>query len=168
MNLAMMCESVSSYVPRHDEVIAPHHAAAADEEDIDPRLIAAFLASDDIHIFLPNADDLLVLVDDLHCVEAVAKCCGTLELEVLGSFGHRLLKLDDDLVGVALQECDDLFDDFVVFLLVGVAGARSHTALDVVLEAGTLSSPVIFMVQERYGNSFFRRSRVVRTEYAEA
>ena len=122
----------------HDEVVTPHHAPATDKKHIDPRLIATLFTSDDIHILLPDTHDLLVFVNDLHRIQTVSQGGSTLKLEVFRRFTHRILQFNHDLVGIALQERNDLINDPVILRFVGIAGARRHTPLDVVFQAGTL------------------------------
>jgi hypothetical protein len=79
---------------------------------------------------------VLALDGALDGAELVAELGGALEFEPLGGFLHLAAEAAEDIIGAALEEEDDLLDDFVVLLFGAIGGAGGDAALDVVIEAG--------------------------------
>ena len=122
----------------HKEVVPAYELVVADEEHLDPCLLAALGKSDNVHI----ADrvgvylDLLLVSDLLDTAHSVTQNGGTFEFQVRRRFLHVVSQVSGHCFCIAFHEQNDLVDYFGVIFLAGLSGTGCDTPVDVIFQAG--------------------------------
>ena len=121
--------------PVHHEALAPHHPSPSYVEHLGRRLQLVARQADDIEVLMAGGHHLLLLQHPQHAGEPVAQAGRRLELEGLGGVSHLLPESGDHLVGVAVQEPQQIAHDSGVVLGCDLPDARATALLDVEEEA---------------------------------
>ena len=108
-----------------DETLAPDHAALAHEEDLHRGLELVVGDADHVDVLVAVAHDLLFLDGPAHTGQPVAQAGRLFELHAVRRGEHLLLETLDDLVGVAVEERQQLVDQHLVG---GMVRSRRRTA----------------------------------------
>ena len=117
-------------------MLAPDQLAAAHEEHLHPRLVAAAGHRDDVVVLAGQRDHLLALGYALDCAQLVAEAGCPLELPRLGGVLHLAAQVPNHGLRAALHEQHHLVYDLAILLAAGRADAGRNAAIDVVLQAG--------------------------------
>ena len=126
-----------------DEPLSTHHATLAHEEHLHRGLELVIGKADHVEVLVALGDDLLLFDRAAHTREPVAQSRRELELEVLRGIAHALVERLDHLVGVAVEEREQIDDEPVVAHMVDLADARSGALLDVEQQTRSTESRVV-------------------------
>ena len=129
------CRTVQLLHFVHDEASLAHHAALADEEQLDCRFELVVADADDVEVLTARPSNLLLLDRPPDTGQPVPQPSRQLEFELDRGVGHSLLKVVHHCVGVAFEKANQLSDQPVVVVPSDLADARSSALLDVVQQA---------------------------------
>ena len=134
---------------RRDDL--PHRAAAgvsqrvrllsaessgAHAEYLHDGLLVVAGRAEEVLLAVRIGDNSLAFAELLDGLELVAEARRTLEIKLLGRLPHPGLHLTGDVIGLTVEESDDLAGDLLVLVLGDLAGTRPETPAHVVVETG--------------------------------
>ena len=119
----------------HNEAALAHHPPLAHEEQLDGRLELIVADADDVEVLVPGPGKLLLLDRTPHASQAVPQPRSELELQFRRCLSHALFEIIDNVLGVPLEETDQIPHKPVVGVCVDLADAGSSALLDVVQQA---------------------------------
>ena len=152
----------------HDEMVSADGLARPDKEYLDPCLVLAAGQGYVVLVLEVEGVDFLGLRDPVDGAYLVPEGCCTLELESLCGLVHAGTEVLDYGLVLPFEEEDDLVDDFAVLVLGRRPDARPDTTVDVEVEAGARVGAGDVLGAGTVRKSFLMRSRVRRTELADA
>ena len=128
-----------------DEPLAADNPPPAHVEHLHRRLQFVFGDADHIEVLTAIGHHLLLLDRLAYREQPVAKARSPLEFQVRRSLAHIGFEPVDDLVGVAVEEADQVVDQLLVCRRLDLADTRTGALLDVEQQTG---APETFVLRE--------------------